>query len=385
MDTLLVSEEEQVNCSDMTNAEQVEIKVLYTVSGAVCSVILLLTILLLLFYRQFDTLLKRLFLYALTATTLRSFTLTATYDHNHRYSTHESACIWAAYVFDWAGIVLGAYMIGLMSYLFYLVYRSAQGNRASTPPSPQSNCFRRTCSMEVVYVILVPLTSFAYASIPYISKDYGLTNAQCWIKIFDTNCTLSSSGVFDQVMNGYVLFIIQGLIILTFGIAIVFTNLCKTPSLGEARLLIKKTLIVLSCLLVRILVIVAAFVIQFSAGHRKVVALQVCMAIAYPISLLLFPFVFILCFSKLRHTIKEKLCYLKNRIKNGKHVPLRDETSPLLLEDPITIGVSTRISPRSSTYSNSSPYTGGFTDITLSTAILVRANRAVEVHINRCD
>ena len=386
MDNLHHSEDEpQVNCFNLTNDEQMAIKILYTITGAVCSVLLLITILLLLFCKQFDTLLKRLFLYALAATTLRSFTLTATYDHNHRYTTHKNACIWAAYVFDWAGIVLGVFMIGLMSYLFYLVYCSVQGNKVSTPPCLQSKCSRRC--MEVAYVILVPLVSFAYASIPYITKDYGLTDAQCWIKIFDKNCTLSSSGVFDQVMNGYVLFIIHGLIILTFGIAIVFTNLCKTALLGEARLLTKKTLLVLSCLLVRILVILAAFVLQFSAGHRKVMALRISMAMVYPTSLLLFPFAFIGCFSKLHHIIREKLLfYCKSKIKNNwKHVPF--EPLALSMEDQ-TIGISTRISPRSSTYySSTPPYTGGFTDYTLSTAILVRANtcRAMEINTNRSD
>ena len=365
-DTVVLLKE--VKCYHMAIHELEKINLVYIITGAVCTVALLAITFLLFFCKQFDTLLKRLVLYTSIATTLRLLTLTTTNDYHLKYTRHESACIWAAYFFDWAGIVLGVDMIGLMSYLFYLVYCSARGKDISTPRFLRSNCLRK--GLEIASVIFVLVGSFGYASIPYFNGTYGFTNGQCWIKLFDAaydHCSVSSLGVLDQVLNGYVLFIILSLIIVMFTIAIIASYSVLSSSLSEARVLVKKTLIILSCLLVHILVIVASFATQWITGHRKVMTLQLTMAFSCPISLLLFPLAFVVCFGNLHHIMGNKWNSCKCR-KRKNIMSVED------LEDQATIQISTRISPRSYTFFTA-PYTGGFTDLTLSTGLLVRENR----------
>ena len=356
------------HCSNLTASELATIHLTYTVTGAVCSVILLTITLLLVLCKQFDTLLKRLFLYVMLVSSLRQFSLTASYEHHFKHAKQEIACIWIAYIFDWAGIVLGVFMIGMMSYLFYLVCCLAKGKAMYTPRFLQSNCRRNV--LEITYVVLFPALLFAYASIPYFNNTYGLTeHGQCWIKLHNENCTMTTSGLLDQFINGYILYFIHGIVGLLFAIAIVITYLCMSASLSEARLLIKKTLIVLSCLLVRILVIVVAFVNQMTARHQKVMALRFSLAILYPASLLLFPFAFLICFSKVHHIIKEKVTCCK--CKKRSYVVLQPFAQSI--QDP-TVCVSTRISPPSDTFFTA-PHTDGFTDLSYgSTAILVRGN-----------
>ena len=70
---------EEVKCYHMRVHELEKINLVYILTGTACSVVLLAITLLLLFCKQFETLLKRLILYTSVATTLRLLTLTTIY------------------------------------------------------------------------------------------------------------------------------------------------------------------------------------------------------------------------------------------------------------------------------------------------------------------
>ena len=360
------------NCTNLTTHELDTINLTYSITGGVCSITLLAITSLLLLRKQSNTLLKRLFLYVMIATTLREFALTASIEHHFKYSKQEKACIWIAYVFDWAGILLGVFMIGLMSYLVYLVRFLYKGKAISTPQFLQSNYRRIT--LEIMYVVLLPLLLFAYASIPYLNGTYGLTGARCWIQILDESCKLTTLGFVDQFSNGYVLYFIHGMAVLILTVSIVVTYLRISTSLVEARLLLKQTLFVLICLLVRILVILLAFVHEIyvqSTGYHQPMAIWLFIAVIYPSSLLLFPFGFLLCFYS-RSSCLMKMPRSCKCTKKG-HVVLKPFTESAQSS---TFRVSTRISPPSDTFFTA-PYTDGFTDLSYgSTAILVRGVNA---------
>ena len=241
-------------------------------------------------------------------------------------------CIWVAYLYNWTGIILSVYTIGMMVYLFYLVRCLAKGNTLSPPRFLQSKQYR--IILEIVYVFLPSLLSFAYASVPYFNHNYGLASAWCWIRNTDENCKLTLSGLLDQLLNGYIFYETGGIagVIFTIAIAIVYWRLPST--LYEARLLLKKTFFMLLCLLLSVLIVMIAFINGMHVartGQYQHLAGWLTIASLYPISLLLFPFGFLICFysgkmfnrSSVKHTISKWLCSCtkcKSKQKNAGYV-----------------------------------------------------------------
>ena len=361
------------NCSNLTTEELVTINLVFSTSGAACCFLSLLITLLLLFYKACDTLLKRQFLYLMVTTTLRELFLFASIEHHFQYTGQETVCTWVAYLYNWTGIVLSVFTIGMMVYLFYLVHCLAKGNTVSPPRFLQSKWCRIT--LEITYVILPSLLSFAYASIPYFNHNYGLASAWCWIRNTDENCKLTLSGLLDQLLNGYIFYETGGIagIILTIAIVIVYWRLPST--LYEARLLLKKTFFMLVCLLLSILIVMVAFINGMHTartGRYQHLAAWLTIASLYPISLLMFPFGFLVCFysGKMfnKNSIKKALtrcfCCFASHKHNKKERRVRIQAQPADVESTQapTIPVSTRVSQPSHTFFKV-PYTNEFTII----------------------
>ena len=357
------------NCSNLTKGELVNINLIFSTSGAACCFVSLLITLLLLFCKSWDTLLKRQFLYLMVATTLRELFLSASIEHHFQYSGQETVCIWVAYLYNWTGIILSVYTIGMMVYLFYLVRCLAKGNTLSPPRFLQSKQYR--IILEIVYVFLPSLLSFAYASVPYFNHNYGLASAWCWIRNTDENCKLTLSGLLDQLLNGYIFYETGGIagVIFTIAIAIVYWRLPST--LYEARLLLKKTFFILLCLLLSVLIVMIAFINGMHVartGQYQHLAGWLTIASLYPISLLLFPFGFLICFysgkmfnrSSVKHTISKWLCSCTKCKSKQKKRRVRIQAPIVESTQAPTIPASTRVSQPSSTFFKV-PHTNEFT------------------------
>lgn len=227
-----------------------------------------------------------------------------------------------------------------------------------------------------MYVFLPSLLSFAYASVPYFNHNYGLASAWCWIRNTDENCKLTLSGLLDQLLNGYIFYETGGIagVIFTIAIAIVYWRLHST--LYEARLLLKKTFFMLLCLLLSVLIVMIAFINGMHAartGQYQHLAGWLTIASLYPISLLLFPFGFLICFYSGKILIlidlQSNIQYLSGSVvvrsakvskKNNKKRRVRIQAPIVELTQTPTIPASTRVSQPSSTFFKV-PYTNEFT------------------------
>ena len=358
------------DCTNFTTGELLFLNLSISITGAVCFLITSLIVLVLIFYKAYHSLLQRLFLYLMLATSIRELALFSLIEHYFYYTRQDELCICVAFFNHWTVTMTLVFAMGIMVYLFYLVRHFAKGNALTVPTILWSKCHRIT--LECLYIILPVALAFAYASEPYIRGSYGLAGAWCWISSLDENCKLTDAGLLDQ-LSSYLPILIVGTIGIILMVIITVTYCWLPTTLHEARLLLRKTFIILACLLLFVTLHVINLSIRvYSAKTNQYqhFTMWVLYAMSQSISFLVFPLGFLLCFYSLRavrlkcysfcrrmHTCA--LCFgrfKRERIQFQQQNPALSTLVP-------TIPKSTRVSPPSSTYFRI-PYTNNFTHIT---------------------
>ena len=191
--------------------------------------------------------------------------------------------------------------------------------------------YHRSCSPNVVecvwnlsfYIFLSTVITFAYASIPYFTHNYGLAGAWCWIKALDEDCKLTLSGLLAQLFHGHIFYESGGIIgiILMIAIAVVY---CRLPvTLHEARLLLRKSFVMMTCFLLYVVIVVIALSIRMitaKTSSYQHFAIWFSIGITYPISLLLFPVAFLLCFYPVSKLFRCVFLCDKHKARNKRAV-----------------------------------------------------------------
>ena len=356
------------NCSNLTIRELVSINLAFSATGAACCVVSSLIVLLLLVSKAYKSVLQRLFLYMMVATAARELFLAASIEHHFKYEGQEGVCTWIAFMYNWTGILLFVYTAGILVFLFFLVRHFAKGN--TVPRIFQSK--RHRVVSEALYVILSVLVTLCYATTPLFTDNYGLAGPLCWIRALDEDCHATLVGLLDQLLNGYIFFVSRGVIgvIMLVAMAVVYCRLSTT--LPEARRLLRKTFCVIVFFLVYtaiMIVILSARMITAKTGRYQHPVIWLSVGITYPMSFLLFPVAFLLCFYSVGKACKEKAracfshckcCTRHKRIQFRRHVYLQQPT-----EVP-TFVRSSRVSAPSSTFFRV-PFTNNFTHIPTTT------------------
>ena len=363
------------NCSDLSIKDIATINLAFCVTGGVCCCIAIFITLLLVICRAYKSVLQRLFLYVMVATIVRELFLAASIEHHFKYDGQEQVCIWIAFFYDWGGIIKFVHMVGIMTYLFFLVRYVAKGE---TAPRLLQTKFRRVVA-EVLYILVSTVISLGYATVPLFTHKYGLAGSWCWIKELDENCHLTLTGLLDQLLNGYVFYIFGGVIgsVMLIAVAVVYSRLPLT--LREARLLLRKISIIIVCFLVFIIIVLVALSMRVITATTKAYqrpAVWLIVAVAFPIALLLFPIAFLFSFYPIRKAfnlfkgkISCRFCKKDKPVHNKPRVRFQEPT-----EVP-TFPVSTRVTPASSTFFHV-PYTNEFTHITTATAPPISEGRS---------
>ena len=358
------------NCTNFTTSQLLSLNLSISITGGVCFLLSSSIILLLLFNKAYSSLLQRLFLYLLLATALRHLSLFSLIEHYFYYAGQKEVCVVVAYFNHWMVGMTLFFTIGMLIYLFYMVSHLAKGNTLTAPTILQSK-YRRI-PLECLYVILLVISSFAYASEPYFRGTYGLAGAWCWITSLNETCQKTKSGLPEQVTSYSLILAVGviGLILMAF-IAITYCRLQNT--LKEAQQLLRKTFIILVCLLMFIAFnVITIFVRIYSTKHSLYQHFSewVIHAVAQSISFFLFPLGFLLCFYSVRAMLPTyctcSSCCSRIRSlkifqrKRTSHSYYAERPAPSTLAP--TVPKSTRVSQPSSTFFNV-PYTDGFTHI----------------------
>ena len=166
------------------------------------------------------------------------------------------------FFWNWTGILVFVFTVGIKIYLFVYVWCVAKGK---TDLKFLHSKHRRVI-LESLYVVLTTVVTLCYAAIPFRYDNYGLAGAWCWIKALNENCTVSKSGVINQILNGYIFYVSGSVIglILVIAVAVMY---CRLPiTHHENRLLLKKTFCVIITFLVNIVMMVFALITRATAA-----------------------------------------------------------------------------------------------------------------------
>ena len=147
-----------------------EINLSYGVSGAVCGLISCVITLLLTITQSYHTVLQRLLLYLMIATTFNELVALG---HIEKHEVETEVKL----ILLWANTLRASVTSGVMLYLFFLV--SHLVNDETLPQFLQSKCQR--VSIEVAYVVITPALSLAYA----LASHYVFADPFQALKIFE--------------------------------------------------------------------------------------------------------------------------------------------------------------------------------------------------------
>ena len=353
------------NCTQFTSKELLSLNLSISITGGVCFYISLLVTLLLFYHNAYQSLLQRLFIYLMVATSLMELSLFSLIEHFFYYEGQEGMCIAVAFFNHWTVAMALVFTMGILIYMFYLVYRLSKGHTvtltgASKSEGKRSKCYRYF--FECLYVILLVIVTFAYGFEPYKRGKYGLAGAWCWIMSLDENCKQTNSGLVEQIIsNSFILMVgTIGVILLIFTAVTYFR---MQSMVREVKLLLRKTVVILICLVSFVachLITINVRIFETKRKQYRHLPLWIVHAMAQSISFLLFPLGYAICFhlsaiAKLCHRLKIALPHLSKLQARYDMVPTSSmgETAP----------ESTRVSQPSDTWF-SVQYTGAFTEIT---------------------
>lgn len=236
--------------------------------------------------------------------------------------------------------------------------------------------------MEIMYATTPIVIVLVYSLGPLFRGRYGLAGTWCWIQGIDLddddNC--SAVGLVDQLVFGHGVFEIIGVVATLITIVNIFIYRKLSTVFQDARVLLKKTLLLTGCLLIRILFVtfvLTARVLRATKPKINMYSLSVTQALATPLSDLIFPLGFLFFFYSVRKSFAFAIncfvkCYRGKRQLGNGYLDLEKsfevETSP----------VSTRKSQPSESYFQIS-YTGNFTSISSEAERMVADNYRQEI------
>ena len=169
------------------------VNLVFSGTGAICCLISTVIIVLIL---SSKAVLQRLFLYLMASILLRELFIVASLEHHYKYDEEiqDKVCTVIGLIWNWSGIMVFIFTVGMKVYLFIYVKRLTRGDTG--PVFVQSGCGR--VILESLYVVLSVFVTICYALVPFFTKNYGLAGPWCWIRAIDENCTVSTSGLHDK-------------------------------------------------------------------------------------------------------------------------------------------------------------------------------------------
>ena len=304
--------------SQFSNCSTVDlntVNLVFSTTGIICCVISAVIIVLIVLYKAYYTVLQRLFLYLMVSILLRELFIGASLEHHFKYDmeTQDKVCTAIGFIWNWTGILVFIFTVGTKVHLFVYVKRSIRERTYTDPVCVQTRCGK--VIPEIVLSNFV-LLSLCYAFVPFFTKNYGLAGPWCWIRAINENCTISTSGLINQILNGYVFYISGSIIglVLLIGIAVLYCYSLSTLDHGS-RLLLKKTFVVIITFVANIVITVFALLTRVTAGvtkHYDYPVIWYAFAVTFPISMLLFPIVYMICLFRKDLQQSRNQCSIQN-------------------------------------------------------------------------
>ena len=159
---------EQLNSVHLTGS------IVSTLSLAVITLILLLLI----FYKTYNSTLQRLLLYLTITTVIQKVWVTAGYTTQFEYSGHETFCDMINIVWQWSTTVGYLLTLAMIVYLPYKIYQQFKGD-----PFPRLSR-SKSChvALECLFIFIVLVLPLAYI-LPFIHCNFHITPHVCTVSL----------------------------------------------------------------------------------------------------------------------------------------------------------------------------------------------------------
>ena len=335
-----------MNCTNFTIREWKSLNLVRSIAAILGVLIILAILSFLIYYKAYQSLFQRLYLYLIIATLLNELAGVISIEHQWPYKRQETVCVWIGLVSAWTNVLLFIFSYEIIVYLLYLVVSKIKGIEL---PQCGIGC-TRCCGaiVEIVYLVLPALISTAFALPPYMQRRYGIAGPWCFVRSLNSNCE-SSGKVIQMAFYGMYMSLGVAGIAASLIFLIVYFKIANT--FRDIRCLLKRTLFVLVFKFVHILLImcsVACRLYTLQTGRHQLYGLWLTHALSVPIGVLVFPIGYLLCF----HPVGKiaQIIYKKFAHKFCKHKMLLnpDEGQSMTLQ--ATAPTSNRISQPSYTF-----------------------------------
>ncbi len=338
-----------LNCTHLTISEIKTINLARSISGFTCVLITLVIICLLVWYKSYKSTLRRLFLVFTIDTLAIEILLGLNIEHYFEYKGQEQVCSALGFLIQWTGSMTYWCSLGIVLVLAITVIQTLRGKSTKWKISTEF--------LLALSIIILPLL---HTWPPFLSQNYGLEFAYCWIKEKDNNC--SSVGESDRLQYFIISQVIELICVLvTVILAVLYCLLrCKYRHIGTAQVmtLLCQTLLLMAFLVCHWLWNVVAQVI-YKLPIKEYSQWLYTDAIPVPFTYLIVPFGFLVHLYAVRHSgccVSISKCCQKNQPKHHLYTVENNQTSP----------TSHPVEVRSDTYW-SVPYTNEFTNVVSNT------------------
>ena len=160
-------------------------------SGAVSTVMCMIAVILVIYWRMYKYFVYRLALYQVLACLLFSVSEVLemmNYNYNETKQFHISACLATGFLTQYTMWVKLLFTLCLVFHLFCLAV-----------------CLKNFTKLEIAYVLLSALSPLLNAWIPFVNNFYNLAGGWCWIHAWKDNCPTQKykNGIIEQFTLWY--------------------------------------------------------------------------------------------------------------------------------------------------------------------------------------
>ena len=180
------------NCNvSFTKDQKNELLLAMASSGAVSTVMCMIAVILVIYWRMYKYFVYRLALYQVLSCLLFSVSeslVLMNYNYNETKRFHVSACLATAFLMQYTMWVKLLFTLCLVFHLFCLAV-----------------CLKNFTKLEIAYVLLSALSPLLNAWIPFVNNFYNLAGGWCWIHAWKDNCPTHKykNGIIEQFTLWY--------------------------------------------------------------------------------------------------------------------------------------------------------------------------------------
>ena len=346
--------------------------------SAASLLVLLVFTALLVFYRAYRTTLQRLFLY-LTIVTALDCTVSVL-DVELQFGVDSVFCTWIGFGDVWTSNLIELFNFSFTVYLIITAYQRLKGREIQC----LGGCRRHPVLTEGVCVTITIILPLGYLWVPFYHHSYGLAEAVCWIKKYQSNCDDVKDYALDSITFEILNLSLHIIVIITFialiiALSVLIVKLRGSPresagTVGRALFLVVIIGITTCIRVAQCVVNIGTAFLHWKINDYLHDSINDC---GYTISNLMVPLgfaVYLYSPSKLRirslkRAAKKWVCCCLRHRQKSKTKKKRTKSDPTrngIIDDDGLESIESSIEQDipSHTTGYSSPYTNEFTDIT---------------------